>query len=394
MASLEKVRPQWNLLMGRTDFYMDERLQWLRCVLNPSKEIPTVRDWPKLLKFVNEQALTGICIPSQRPEYLDRKLLLKWISTCQGIERRNKLLNKRIDYLFGKMEEAGFRCCLLKGQGNAEMYPNPLMRCSGDIDLWVDADEKTIYQYVKKLFPDVKASYKHINFPIFNNAPPVDVHVTPLKLYNNAYQERLQRWIIENKEEQFGNKIRLTEVKREVSVPTTRFNVVYQLGHMLVHLFEEGVGLRQIVDYYYVMKNLDASQEVREELISTIRNLGMLRFARAVMWIESVVLGLPVEQCIVEPDKRRGRRLLNDILVGGNFGHYNKNHGRKGFYNKGLMEAWRMVDLMGLAPREVMARLVSKKNTALKHAVKRLIKKTRLDEKQKTKYEKAENNMV
>ena len=367
--------------MDITDFYKDERLQWLRYVLNPSGEMPTVKDWHRLLKFANKQALTGICMPSQWPEDLDWDIVIEWIGACQQIECWNILLNMRLDHLLRMMEEAGFKCCLLKGLGNAEMYPNPLMRCSGDIDLWVDADEETVYQYVKKLFPDEKATYKHIHFPIFDDAD-VDLHVTPLKLYNNTYQKRLQRWIIGNKDEQFGNKIKLTGVEREVSVPTTKFNAVYQLGHMLIHLFDEGIGLRQIVDYYYVMKNLDASQEVREELISTICNLGMMRFAMAVMWIESVVLGLPVAQCIVEPDERRGRRLLIDILKGGSFGHYNKRYrGRKGFYNKGMAEAWRMVDLMDMAPREVIARLLSKMNTALKHAIKRFIKRLHLAKK-------------
>lgn len=355
--------------MGIIDYRNDERLQWLRYVVNPTEAMPAVSNWQRLLEFADEQALTGICMPSQRPENLGQELLLEWIGTCQLIESQNKLLNKRIDQLFQMMGKAGFCCCLLKGQGNAEMYPNPLARCSGDIDLWVDADEEQVYQYVKKLFPEEEASYKHIHFPVFDDAS-VDVHVTPLKLYSKAHQKRLQQWIVAHKEDQFGQKIRLTGVEREVSVPTVKFNAVYQLGHMLIHLLDEGVGLRQVVDYYYVMKNLDASQEEREELISTIRNLGMMRFARAVMWIEHEVLGLPVVQCIVEPDERRGRRLLNDILEGGNFGHYSQRyHGQNGFYYRGMVEAWRMAGLMNMAPREVMARLVNKACTAAGHAI-------------------------
>ena len=355
--------------MDITDSYMDERLLWLRYVLNPSGKIPIVRNWQKLLEFADEQALTGICMPTQRPENLDQDLLLEWIGACLQIESQNKLLNGRIDQLLGIMEEAGFRCCLLKGQGNSEMYPNPLMRYSGDIDLWVDADEETVYRYVNQLFPEEKASFKHIHFPIFDDVS-VDVHVTPLKLYSKAHQYRLQQWINEHKEEQFKHKIRLTGVDRDVSVPTARFNTVYQLGHMLIHLFDEGLGLRQVVDYYYVMKNQDISQEERKELISTIRNLGMMKFARAVMWIENEVLGLPMAQCIVELDERRGRRLLDDILEGGNFGFYSQRyHGRTGFYYRGMVEAWRDVTLLPVAPREIMARLVSKAGTAVRHII-------------------------
>lgn len=355
--------------MGITDSYMDERLLWLRYVLNPSGKIPAVSNWQRLLEFADEQALTGICMPSQRPKNLNQDLLLEWIGACQLIESQNKLLNVRIDQLLGMMEKAGFRCCLLKGQGNAELYPNPMLRCSGDIDLWVDADEEMVYRYVNQLFPEEKASFKHIHFPIFDDVS-VDVHVTPLKLYGKAHQKRLQQWIASHKEEQFEHKTRLTGVNREVSVPTARFNAVYQLGHMMIHLLDEGVGLRQVVDYYYVMKNLYIYQEERKELISTIRDLGMMKFARALMWIESEVLGLPATQCVVEPDERRGKRLLDDILEGGNFGFYSQRyHGKKGFYYRGIVEACRMVRLMDMAPKEVMSRMVSKAGTALNHLI-------------------------
>ena len=328
-----------------------------------------VSDWQKLLEFANEQALTELCMPSQRPENLGQDLLLQWIGMCQFIESRNRLLNKRVDQLQGMMKEAGFGCCLLKGQGNAEMYPNPLSRTSGDIDVWIDADEDTIQRFVRERFPDAKECFKHIKFPVFDDVE-VDVHQTPLKLRHPQHQRRLQRWINQNKEEQFNHFVKLPGTDVEVAVPTARFNAIYQMGHMLIHLIDEGVGMRQMVDYFYVMRNLEVSQVERKNLVDTIRDLGMMRFARAVMWIESEVLGLPLARCIVEPDERRGHRLLNDILEGGNFGHYSQRyHGRKGFYFRGMVEAWRMVGLMDMAPREVMARMVSKARTAVRHLI-------------------------
>lgn len=356
--------------MVTTDLQEDERIQWLKFVLNPNSPRPQIEDWRGLLEFAQKQAIVGVCSPIRFDKFLtDKEVLLEWIGYQSIIAERNEVLNRQTVSLTEILREAGFRCCILKGQGNATMYPVSELRTPGDIDVWVDAEEEEVYQYVKKLFPEEKASYKHIHFPIFDDTS-VDVHVTPLKLYSKVHQKRLQQWIVEHKEEQFEHKIRLTDTDREVSVPTARFNVVYQLGHMLIHLFDEGVGLRQVVDFYYVLKNLEISQENREELISTFQDLGMMRFARAVMWIENEVLGLPVTQCIVEPEERRGKRLLNDILEGGNFGHYSQRyHGQKGFYYTGMVEAWRMVGLMDMAPREVIARLFSKAVTAVWHAI-------------------------
>ena len=344
-----------------------EVLEWLRYVLNPNTTMPTVRDCSALMAFAEKQALIGICLPEKCPYNLEKNLLFQWIGQVQLIEHQNILLNKRIEQLFGMLEQDGFQCCLLKGQGNANMYPCPARRCSGDIDMWINADETTVYSYVKKLFPKADESYKHIHFPIFDDVK-VDVHVAPLKFYSGLYQKRLQRWIEQNKKEQFNHKIRLWETNRDICTPTHQFNVVYQLGHMLIHLFDEGIGMRQMVDYFYVLKGLEVKENEREKFVVTIKTLGLLRFARAVMWIENDILGLPIEQCIVEPDERRGKQLLNDIMEGGNFGHYCKRYnGSSGFYYRGFVEAWRVIGLLPIASREGLARLVNKLGTAVRH---------------------------
>lgn len=362
---MKRGRPRENLLMERIDKRDAEALKWLRYVLNLDTTMPMVNDWSALMVFAKKQALTGIFLPEKCPNNLPKNLLLQWIGQVQLIEQQNKLLNKRIEQLFGLLEQDGFQCCLLKGQGNANMYPDPLRRCSGDIDVWLNTDESSAYSYVKKMFPDAKVSYKHIHFPIFEDAP-VDVHVTPLKFYSTLFLKRLQWWIKQNKEEQFKHGIRLAETDRDVCVPTRQFNVVYQLGHMLIHLFDEGLGLRQVVDYFYVLKGLEASDKELQEFVETIQSLGMLKFARAIMWVESFVLGLPGERCIVKPDERRGKQLLEDILEGGNFGHHSERYnGKTGFYYRGLVEAWRDVRILSIAPREGIARLASKMGTAV-----------------------------
>jgi hypothetical protein len=100
--------------------------------------------------------------------------------------------------------------------------------------------------------------------------------------------------------------------------------------------------------------------------------MGMLRFAKAVMWVEHEVLGLPLSNCIVEPDEQLGRLILNDILEGGNFGHHTQRYnGHRGFYYRGMAEAKRDLRLFKMAPRECVARLLSKSRTAVRYAVKK-----------------------
>ena len=329
--------------------------------------MPVVTDWPALVAFCEKQALIGICLPEKCPNNLPQDLLYQWIGHVLLIEQQNIRINERVEQLLGMFEKDGFQCCLLKGQGNSTMYPNPLRRFSGDIDVWIDTKKEHVYQYVICKCSDVKETYKHIHFPVFEDAQ-VDVHVDPLILFSIRHQRRLRRWIDAYKEEQFNHRIRLPEISGVICVPTLKFNVTYQLGHMLVHLFDEGLGLRHVVDYFYLLSRLEITEKEREELVLTVKSLGMYRFARAIMWVESFVLGLPVEQCIVEPSERLGKQLLEDILEGGDFGHYSKRYrGRTGFYYLGFVEAWRDITLVPMAPREGIARLFSKIRTAVKY---------------------------
>ena len=351
------------------DILSDENLAWLRYALSPQKTIPEVSDWRALFDFADKQKIIGVCDPTKHDVKVGVRTLSLWLGMIQQIKHRSALLNKRVGELYGLLEEAGFRCCILKGQGNAEMYPDPFLRMPGDIDVWIDDDEQAILQFVKERFSIVAKSYKHIKFPVFDDVP-VDVHVTPLKFFCPIYHKRLQHWINKNKKEQFEHHIHLTGIEKKISVPTARFNVVYQLGHMLIHLYDEGVGLRHLVDYYYVLNSLNASDTVREELNKTFASLGMMRFAKAVMWIEQIVLGLPADRCIVDTDEKHGQQLLIDILDGGNFGQYSQRYkGKKSFMWRGMVEAKKVLLLSYFAPCEAFFRLFHKMKTAVKHFV-------------------------
>lgn len=351
--------------MGTTDIINTEAIKWLRYVLNPDIEMPSVSDWKAVIEFAGKQALVGICFHEACAYTLSEDDYFEWLGLLLQIEEKNKNLNNRIETLFSMLFEDGFRCCLLKGQGNAELYPEPLRRCPGDIDIWIDTDEKTAYQYVRSKFPYEKESYKHIHFPIFENAP-VDIHYTPLKLYHPIYNKRFQRWIQDQKEEQMSHHIRLIGSEFDITVPTAAFNAVYQLGHIMIHIEDDGIGLRQLVDYFYVLRNLGSEKsETKENIKNTCKRLGMLKLAGAVMWIEKNMLGLNDDYLLVPPDEKKGLLLAEDILEGGNFGH---SSGRQRFRRNGkvfkkIADLLHLVKLSSLFPGDAFFRICVKMKT-------------------------------
>ena len=107
----------------------------------------------------------------------------------------------------------------------------------------------------------------------------------------------------------------------KVHTPTAAFNRVYILSHIYRHLFDEGVGLRQLMDYYYVLRQGFTETE-RQETITILKQFKMERFAEAVIWVLQEVFGLEAKYMLTTPNEREGKFLLDEIMMAGNFGHY------------------------------------------------------------------------
>ena len=183
---------------------------------------------------------------------IGRELLMTWMGKAQQIRRQNMKVNAVASKLFSMLREDGLRCCILKGQGNALMYPNPYSRSPGDIDVLVNASREDITDYAKTHFEigdDIRFHHLETSF----DGVPVELHFFPGIMNNPIYNARLQKWFKRNADLQCSNVVSLPDGIGEIAIPTTAFNVVYQLTHLYHHFFDEGIGMRQIIDYYYVV---------------------------------------------------------------------------------------------------------------------------------------------
>ena len=81
----------------------------------------------------------------------------------------------------------------------------------------------------------------------------VEVYFFPCSMNNPIYHARLQKWFRRNADLQCSHIVGLPDGAGDIAIPTTAFNVIYQLTHLYHHFFDEGIGMRQIIDYYYVV---------------------------------------------------------------------------------------------------------------------------------------------
>ena len=396
---------------------------FLRFSIGSAKEIPGSLkevDWKELYAIAQKQALLGVLFYGiQRlPKELapEQKLLMQWMVMAEQIRKQNIRLFQDSVKVCQNFENEGFANCILKGQGNALLYPDPYMRTPGDIDIYLSGGRRKIMKYVDQVCPNQVMRYHHVDFPVMKTA--IEVHFTPSYMFCPIHNRRMQKWFEEVMGEQCNHRVSLPDGYGEIHVPQVSFNVIYILSHLYRHIFTEGIGLRQLLDYYYVVcdfckvyqissnhlsnfsnhpvplskegstfspspsssgsgdvtalrcseplrskdggpskvspdcagwDRLDSSGDttsacsldagsssfsacssvVLDVVQRELKQLGLWKFAQAVMFVMKEVFGLSEDRMIAPMDEKEGRFLLDEIMRGGNFGQYDDRMGSK-----------------------------------------------------------------
>lgn len=291
----------------------------------------TEQEWEELYDLSKKQTLTGIILEGikqlKAEQMPPKKVLLKWFTNVERIREKNKELDQIAVRVTARFKKDGFRSAILKGQGVALYYSDPNIRIPGDIDIWLDGNRKDIIQYVRKYCPNAGARYHHIDFPVMKQTD-IEVHFTPTWMNSFSANKYLQDLFDTWKEEVFEHKIQLPDCNGYICTPTDKMNRVYLLIHIYHHFFDEGIGLRQLTDYFYLLRK-GCSDTEKKEFRTIIKRLGITKFTQALMYVLHQIMGLEEEFLLVPPNEKDGRFLLQEILITGNFGHTDQRINRK-----------------------------------------------------------------
>ena len=390
----------------------------------------TDADWHRLFEFCKRQALIGVGFSAVEKLHsmgvvCPAALRMQWMALALQIEKRNEKITKQCAELTKRYGHDGLSTCILKGQGNCLNYPEGLRnrRQCGDIDLWTvplcdisvavqtgsNDVEYAVYngfravrEYVKMqhridgYFANPVVRYHHIEAPKMDGTE-VEVHFRPCYAHSPLRNWRMQRWFEEHTDVCMKNKTHMG-----FAVPTASVNVVYQMCHLFSHYFDEGLGLRLLMDYYFALRvwhndvmeckdlqsqgmwseGLGTPVMSKEEVMSVLQSFGMAKFASAVMFIINEVFeneecrmkneecseadeGKANEECIssfapwmiCEPHEREGRKLLEEIMKGGNFGQYDTRDAalkNGGMMKHGVWKLKRVTRLVRSFPEEAL----------------------------------------
>ncbi len=291
---------------------------------------PNDEEWAELFEISKKQTVAGLTFAAlDRLSGVGQKpplpILYEWIGVSEQIRQRNRFLNNRCCQLQRIMEEKNIRSSILKGQGIALYYDTPLqkLRQPGDIDIFVDCGREKAIEIAKQCGVEKPEwDYKHLHFNIWPDTE-VEIHYRIEVLLNLWKNRKLQKWFKDHEE---GLNLDHNVNHNDITTPSVEFNRFYILLHIYRHFLYEGIGFRQIIDYYFVLKtssNVNISNQT-DNLILTLQNFGMMKFARGLMWVMNEPLGMPDAWMICESDEKEGRYLLNQIMASGNFGHYDE----------------------------------------------------------------------
>lgn len=321
----------------------------------PTKELPEA-DWEALFLLAVKQSIAGVLLTGldsvlaqsniQKP-----KVLLEWIGLQLQIDSQNKLQHRRAKELSDIFKDGGFRSCVLKGQGTATYYDHPELRQCGDIDLWVEGDRGEIVKYVQSKGVHVESVDIKDSATYFFNDVMVEVHYRPNCMFNPWTDRKLQAFFNRQADGQFSE----FDDKLGFAHTTIEFDLVYSLVHIYRHIFSEGIGLRQLVDYFYILKHSNAKQ--RDDAYKTISGFGMKNFAGGIMYILQKKFGMDLEYTLCDVNKRHGEYLLNEIMIGGNFGQYDTRYsfaGKDKKFKRGINMLERNMHYVALYPSEVL----------------------------------------
>lgn len=291
-------------------------------------------DWNGILYLGRTQAVLPLVYDGMLTLPSDRQLkgpaLMKLLAYVDKIEKLNMELNDAVTEISSRLSAEGIRSVLLKGQGLAALYRNPLHRQCGDIDLYVGEENYRKAADIIRQWPEIHKelpeNIKHITFSYKN---------VEIELHRNAFQmpgSRLdKKYRVLERQELEGDTglayvdilVSDTSAKGKAVVPPVLFNVFYTFCHAFSHFMLSGLGLRQLCDIAVLLERYGASLD-SALLHSWLKDYKLDKEWQMFICLLTDFLGLSPSKAPLYDNSLNSvsEKLLDTIFNDGNFGQH------------------------------------------------------------------------
>lgn len=259
----------------------DALLQLVRCGITEQAEVASFTantPWSDVFKLAQRSGVTCLAWRGVEVAYaagtieLPREMKMRWYAASQNCIKAMAHRRGVAKDFAAKLQPLS--CVVLKGLDYARFWPNPLWREYGDLDVWLCGHFDEGNQRAIALGADFDAhDYKHSH--ITYRGLMVENH-RYLTYFGGTRQGRRTERLLEDilRGAEF-----VPMADTFLLSPPADFTLIYFLRHALQHFLSEGIALRHVLDWYFLLRALP--REVKApQFVTTLRELGMLPFAQ------------------------------------------------------------------------------------------------------------------
>lgn len=289
---------------------------------------PIKADSPKdingVLRYAEEQTILALVfdVLAKLEVRLNQDKVFESIGVLQNISVQNILLDRVLADFVCAIEKQGVEFLVVKGQTIAQLYPNPELRMSGDIDYLIKDDYHQVKTKIEKA-QSIELPSKILEKEIAYNWKGVvfELHTSLIDLWNKKHQNYWDRIVLDN----WKDRIQLKIGGVMVYTLSPTLNAVYLFLHLFSHFSKVGISLRQLCDWAVYLSYYD--KEIDKDCVQGIlKELGLQKAYAAFGAVLVDKLGLPEKTFPIKIDDSNRKwtsKILNDIFRGGNFGRLN-----------------------------------------------------------------------
>ena len=260
---------------------------------------PEPNEWQKFYELAKKQAVIGICHHGVTKlfEYglvAPQELSLDWMSEAEEIKEQNRGVTRRLITLQEELQNHHLLSSVMTGPGLTRFYNRELqaLRYTKGIDVYV-------FGYKNQI--DLN-QWADINVRIFP-----ELHAGKSRQRNN----RLDKWVLQNNDLMFRK-------AGELVVPSHSATILIQLTHLYDLFINKRLLMRNLMDLFFVIRYAQGDSRIfqypQNTLEGVVKDLGLTRFTRGIMWLLKEVLALDPKLLPLEPLEEEGQFLLSQIM--------------------------------------------------------------------------------
>lgn len=274
---------------------MQVSLGQLDCV----SRFPEPNEWQKFYELAKKQAVIGVCYHGVTKLFdyglvAPQELSLDWMAEAEEIKEVNRGRTRKLITLQEELQKHHLRSSVMTGPGLTRFYNRELqmLRYTKGIDVYV-------FGYKNQI--DL-SQWADINVRILP-----ELRVGKSRQRNN----RLDKWVLQNDDLMFRK-------AGELVVPSHSATILIQLTNLYNLFLNKRLLMRNLMDLFFVIRFTQGDSRLfqypQNTLEGVIKDLGLTRFTRGIMWLLQEVFALDPKILPLEPLEEEGQYLLSQIM--------------------------------------------------------------------------------